>query len=101
MSQRDTTSDGGEQSGFGIRASTCTCVPLGNGGGTSKHGALTGEKQLGVSATAGMRRGGSMAVLGSPEQWVLAQVQNEEPIHKKGLAQGRLGHRQGRGCSRV
>lgn len=58
VSQHDTTSDGGEQSGFGIRASTCTCVPLGNGGGTSKHGALAGEKQLGVSATAGMRRGG-------------------------------------------
>lgn len=86
MSQRDTASDDDdeEQSGFGIRASTCV-LPR-NGRGTGKHGVSKGGRATGCERNCGHAVQGSVAVLESLEQRVLAQVQKEEPEDMKGLA---------------
>lgn len=48
-----------------------------------RHGAPRGQEQLGVGASAGMR---CRSLLGSLEQWVLSQGQEDEPTDMKGLA---------------
>lgn len=86
VSQRDTASDDddGEQSGFGIRASTCV-LPR-NGRGTGKQGVSKGGRATGCERNCGHAVQGSVAVPESLEQRVLAQVQKEEPEDMKGLA---------------
>ena len=68
MSQHDTAGDDGERSGFGIRA--------GHLGGRAAGCECSGKHVV----------QGSVAVLGSLGQWVLVQVQEEEPTDMKGLA---------------